>query len=173
MDFLGAEHEVHEGQAEQVFHLVDRPVVSQCRGAHPAPLSVDLHEFCGCTGMPAGPNLPGMVGSRESIVNRWGQMRLTAYRGLSRWLAATLFPPRCCLCGFPGASLDLDLCPFCHGDLPWHAAMPEEVIALRFEPPVDELIRQLKYQGVIANARVLGVLLAQVARSRDRPLPRL
>ena len=98
---------------------------------------------------------------------------MTAYRGLSRCLAATLFPPRCCLCGFPGASLDLDLCAHCHADLPWHAPTRDDVIALRYEHPVDELIRQLKYQGVIAYARVLGALLAEAARSRQRPLPRL
>ena len=114
-----------------------------------------------------------MVRRRPSIVNQWGNVRLTALRGLSRFLAATLFPPRCCLCGFPGASLDLDLCSICHADLPWHDTGREDVVALRYEYPVDELIRQLKYQGVIAYARVLGVLLAEAARARERPLPRL
>ena len=38
--------------------------------------------------------------------------------------------------------------------------------ALRFAPPVDDLIRELKYHGVIANARVLGVLLAQAVQER-------
>ena len=45
--------------------------------------------------------------------------------------------------------------------------------ALRFEHPVDDMIRRLKYQGVIANARVFGVLLAQAARRSGKPLPRL
>ena len=46
-------------------------------------------------------------------------------------------------------------------------------MALRFAPPADDLIRQLKYHGVYANARVLGVLLAQAVGERAAPLPRL
>jgi ComF family protein len=95
-------------------------------------------------------------------------------RGLARLLAATLFPPRCCLCDFPGASLDLDLCCFCHADLPWITTRSSgTVVAFRFAPPVDDLIRRLKYHGVTANARVLGVLLSQVARDHGETLPRL
>ncbi len=45
--------------------------------------------------------------------------------------------------------------------------------AFNYEPPVDELIRRLKYQGVIANARVLGVLLAQFALRHRTELPKL
>ncbi len=130
-------------------------------------------SFQAVPGLPASPNLPGMVRSLESIVNRWSHARLTAHRGLSRLLAATLFPPRCCLCGFPGASLDLDLCTYCRVDLPWDVFPGDALTALRYEHPVDELVRQLKYQGVIAYARVLGVLLAEVARARESPLPRL
>jgi ComF family protein len=88
-------------------------------------------------------------------------------------LAATLFPPRCCLCAFEGVSLDLDLCEHCRADLPWSEQHGAELIPLRFEPPVDELIRGLKYRGIIANARVLGVLLSESARGRRLPLPRL
>ena len=114
-----------------------------------------------------------MVRSPASIVNRMGLARLTALRGLSRLLAATLFPPRCCLCGFPGASLDLDLCTYCRAELPWDLFPGDALTALRYEHPVDELVRQLKYQGVIAYARVLGVLLAQAAGTRQGPLPRV
>lgn len=114
-----------------------------------------------------------MFGTADSIVNQLRRLRLTAPRRLSRLVAATLFPPRCCLCGFPGASLDLDLCAICHDDLPWADASRDAQVPLRFEPPVDNLIRQLKYQGVIAHARVLGVLLAECVLSRDVPLPRL
>lgn len=114
-----------------------------------------------------------MFESREVLVNRWRRFRLTAPRRWARVLAATLFPPRCCLCGFPGASLDLDLCGHCHADLPWHAGAAPGLVALRYEHPVDELIRQLKYQGVIAHARVLGVLLAEVARRGVGEQPKL
>jgi ComF family protein len=125
-----------------------------------------------------------MFGSAGGIVNRWWAFRFTVARGWSHLLAATLFPPRCCLCGFPGSRPDLDLCCFCQADLPWddtppvengagRAATPGLVTALRFEPPADELIRQLKYSGVIANARVLGELLAKAVRNRGEPLPKL
>jgi ComF family protein len=115
-----------------------------------------------------------MFGRRESIVNQLGRFRLTGPRALARLLAATVFPPRCCLCGFPGASLDLDLCTVCHDDLPWEVVTPAgALVALRYEYPVDDLIRRLKYRGEIANARVLGVLLAEAARRRGAELPRL
>jgi ComF family protein len=108
------------------------------------------------------------------IVNRFAQLRLTGAHKLSRVLAATLFPPKCCLCGFPGISLDLDLCHFCLADLPWLAeASPGAVVAFRYASPVDHLIRDLKYRGVVANARVLGVLLARAVDERATPLPRL
>jgi len=47
------------------------------------------------------------------------------------------------------------------------------VAAFRYEYPVDEMIRRLKYQGQIVNARVLGVLLAQAVRERGLALPGL
>ena len=46
-------------------------------------------------------------------------------------------------------------------------------MAFHYAPPVDDLIRQLKYHGINANARVLGVLLARAARERGQPLPKL
>jgi ComF family protein len=115
-----------------------------------------------------------MFGSLKPIVNLMPAWRLTAARGFARLLAVTLFPPRCCLCGLEGESLDLDLCGVCREDLP-HAEPQRagELFAFRFEYPVDELIRRLKYRGELANARVLGVLLAQAARERGAALPQL
>jgi len=115
-----------------------------------------------------------MFNRPDSIVNQLAQLRLTAARRWSRGLAATLFPPRCCLCGFPGASPDLDLCTFCHADFPWEGEpLPGAVVAMRFAAPADDLIRDLKYRGVLPNARVLGVLLAQAVDERATRLPRL
>jgi ComF family protein len=115
-----------------------------------------------------------MFKSGDSIVNRTWALRLTAARGLSALLGATLFPPRCCLCGFEGSPPDLDLCGYCREDLPWdQQAIPGVVTALRFEAPADELIRRLKYDGVTANARLLGELLARAARARAVALPKL
>jgi ComF family protein len=115
-----------------------------------------------------------MFGSWQSIVNQQRHWRLTAFHGLSRLLGATLFPPRCCLCGFPGTPPDLDLCCFCQAELPWDEQQhPGLLAAMRFEPPTDELIRGLKYANVIANARVLGMLLSQAVRTRNVALPEL
>jgi ComF family protein len=114
-----------------------------------------------------------MFDRQQGIVNQLTRLRLTAPRVLARLVSATLFPPRCCLCGFPGASPDLDLCTVCHADLPWDQHQEQALTALRYEHPVDDMIRRLKYQGVIAHARVLGVLHAQVALDRDIPLPTL
>jgi ComF family protein len=140
----------------------------------PSPLSIDLQRFSGWTSKPCRVETRRMFGSDLSIVNRWGRFRLTGARRLARLMAATLFPPRCCLCGFEGASLDLDLCCFCRTSLPWDVAASRGAFcALRFEHPVDDLIRRLKYQGVLANARVLGVLLAQAVEERGDALPRL
>lgn len=115
-----------------------------------------------------------MFDSAHLIVNRLRGVQLTAARELSRLLGATLLPPRCCLCGFAGTPPDLDLCSYCHADLPWDfLQLPSLLAALRFEPPVADLIRGLKYSGELENARVLGELLAQAARARGDPLPRL
>jgi ComF family protein len=114
-----------------------------------------------------------MFRTRSAIVNQWRRLQLTGARGLSRLLAATLFPPDCCLCGFPGASPDLDLCHYCHGDLPWDGAELGALTALRFEHPVDDMIRRLKYRGDFAIGRVLGALLAEVAAQPGATLPKL
>jgi ComF family protein len=125
----------------------------------------------------------GMFGSPEGIVNRWWSFKLTARRQFSRLLGATLFPPRCSLCGFEGSPPDLDLCGYCQAELPWEVTGPHTthgsfdgiahgavVAALHYEPPVDGLIGALKYQHELAHARVLGELLAQAVRrqARDR-----
>jgi len=44
---------------------------------------------------------------------------------------------------------------------------------MRYAPPADELIRDLKYRGILPHARVLGVLLAQAAEKSGALLPRL
>lgn len=115
-----------------------------------------------------------MFGTDQRLVNSLRRLRFTGPQALSRLLAATLFPPRCCLCGFPGASADLDLCKFCHAELPWSTQRTIGLLVpLRFEHPVDDMIRQLKYHSAFENARVLGTLLAAAARERDSELPKL
>jgi ComF family protein len=140
----------------------------------PIPLLIDLHQISGWSWTTPNGKLAGMFDSGISIVNRLRGVQLTAVRGLSRLLGATLFPPNCCLCGFPGTGPDLDLCFYCRDDLPWDVArLPSLLTALLFEPPVDDLIRRLKYSGALEHARVLGELLAQTVRDRGDSLPRL
>lgn len=115
-----------------------------------------------------------MFESVDGIVNLAWRCRLTVAREFSRLLGATLFPPRCCLCEFEGTWPDLDLCSVCLADLPWDSSRQAgQVSALRFEPPADHLIRELKYSGVTAHARVLGELLARAVRARVDELPKL
>jgi ComF family protein len=123
-----------------------------------------------------------MFESGSDIVNQRGRVWLTAVlrrcRSVSRVIAQTigtsLFPPRCCLCSFPGESLELDLCAFCRAELPWANSLSNgRFVALHFAHPADDLVRQLKYHGVIANGRVLGVLLAQSVTEQRVPLPKL
>lgn len=127
-----------------------------------------------------------MFESPESIVNRTWHIRLTMEKGLSSLLGATLFPPRCCLCGFEGQPPDLDLCEHCQADLPWDEGgdWPQKAVwcrtcpsnlltALLYEDPAAELIRRLKYGGAAAHARVLGEMLALAARRRAEASPRL
>jgi len=83
-------------------------------------------------------------------------------------LGGLLLPPRCVLCGGRGQAPCLDLCLACQASLP-AAAVPlcEPAGPLRclFAPfaygcPIDHLVQGLKYRARLANARVLGTLLA-------------
>jgi ComF family protein len=101
-----------------------------------------------------------------------------------------LLPPRCILCAGAGRGPALDLCAHCDADLPWLAvacsrcglpvddptlqetttgcarcreqALPYERChaAFRYEFPLSDLVHGLKYDRALANARVLGTLLA-------------
>lgn len=106
-----------------------------------------------------------------------------------------LYPPRCTLCGDPGAG-DYDLCRPCLNDLPRNrtpcrqCGMPLEgseahlcgrclkkappfdraVIPLLYLPPLDRLVLALKFHQGLAHARLLGQLLADaVEQSDSRP----
>ena len=85
------------------------------------------------------------------------------------WLSGLLLPPRCVLCGAPGQRPCLDLCAGCEADLP-PASAPVAVdcpvprrpyAAFAYAPPLDHLVRSLKYRGQLAVGRVLGMLLAE------------
>src|SRR5688572_26936369 len=103
-------------------------------------------------------------------------MLAAAVRHLAGGMLDLLYPWRCLACGaaeHPGRIPGL--CPDCAASLPWRrsGASPLEVgrgrfesvvVALRFEPPVDELVYQLKYGGERAAALPLACALEESVR---------
>lgn len=98
---------------------------------------------------------------------------------------ALLFPQGCLACDAPAAAAwPSGLCASCSAALPWRpsgsapAEAPLEVgrrrfaavvVALRYQPPVDELILRLKYGGLAVAARPLAqVLAAAVERAEQQ-----
>lgn len=107
-----------------------------------------------------------------------------------------LFPPTCLLCGAPGDE-GQDLCAGCRADLPVNdrpcrrCALPlpatvslicgqcqqeppafDRIIApFLYQPPMDYLIKALKFQGRLAFARLLGGLLGRIIAERGEPQP--
>lgn len=118
----------------------------------------------------------------------------------TQFIQFTLFPPRCVICGTsfrpPPAR---DLCNACHADLPWIAKsctrcglpIPESappgtlcgqcvkkappfdrcIAPYTYEPPIRDLVTRLKYGGRLANARLLGDLLAEYLVASTATLP--
>ena len=117
---------------------------------------------------------------------------------LYRRLIATVYPPCCILCGSAGFD-QMDICARCFRGLPWieaaceRCAIPiaanagDELMCgrcLHTPPAFDhsislfsyrddaiQLIHQLKFNEKLANARLLGCMLAQAveADTTDRP----
>ena len=115
-------------------------------------------------------------------------MTARVYRLFDR-LAAAALPARCVLCHGPGQPPSLDLCAACEADLPWLAGACARCGEPSAEPcacaglarpyarchaafdyafPLDRLVQALKYEGALANARVLGHALAQSLRRAAR-----
>lgn len=119
--------------------------------------------------------------------------RLTA--GLEH-LQRFLLPPLCLLCGAAGAD-GRDLCAGCAADLPRNAsactvcALPLPIgqvgscgrcysqppdydrtfAPFCYRPPMDFLLRRLKFNGRLSHARLLGELFADALVERGDPLP--
>jgi len=110
-------------------------------------------------------------------------------------LQTLLFPPTCLLCGAAGND-GQNLCSGCHADLPYnrHAcrrcAIPLPIdriecgrcqqqpppfdltiAPLYYQPPVDYLVKSLKFHGRLSSARVLSELLAAAVAQRQETLP--
>jgi len=120
-------------------------------------------------------------------------MRISVDRWQDR-IGAWLLPARCVLCEAPGQPPGLDLCAACQCDLPVHVGpCPRCALPVRPDPPfsecpdcradpppwdrchapysygfpLDDLVHELKYEGHLAVARVLGTLLGRSAARRD------
>lgn len=109
-----------------------------------------------------------------------------------RQLEGWLLPPRCVLCASPGQRPTLDLCIACEADLPAQSGVcPRCALRpapcdgysecglcradpppydrchapFRYDTPLDGLVQELKYDGHLAVARVLGTLLGRSVAS--------
>jgi ComF family protein len=107
-------------------------------------------------------------------------------RKLARALGEAVFPPVCCLCGARGQAPCLDLCDVCTTFLPvidggpplpglrspiGEATLVRTVSFFKYEYPIDELIRALKFRGERVYARVLGELMARACLAQGWELP--
>ena len=108
-----------------------------------------------------------------------------------------LLPPTCLLCGAPGEG-EWDLCAGCRADLPLNSqacqrcgiplrytgaelicgkcqqhppAFDRTFAPLLYQPPVDFLIKGLKFGGRLAAARLLGEWLGEVLQQQGGELP--
>lgn len=106
------------------------------------------------------------------------------------------FPPTCLICGQPGDN-DLDICNPCHAGLPRNSSschccalpLPSSIASdllcgncarkpppfshiispWLYEPPIDDLIQQLKFLHKLSAGRLLAQLLAREIPPQDRP----
>jgi ComF family protein len=134
-----------------------------------------------------------MFGNASGLVNRGAATVIAAW--LDR-LHRALLPSTCLLCGAVGTA-GRDLCAGCAAALPRnlapcpHCALPladgrtgpcdpcrsriqtfdRAFAPFRYQPPVDFLLRRLKFDGRLSHARLLGELLAAALAERGDPPP--
>jgi len=117
---------------------------------------------------------------------------------LTPWLRA-VFPSHCRLCGTATRAM-LDLCRSCREDAPWlenvcqqcsfplpacwddalcgrcqklTPAFDTTTALFHYHPPIDYLIKRLKFSNELAISPLLSGLLANRLAARDTPLPAL
>jgi len=120
---------------------------------------------------------------------------MKVYQWVAR-LQDLLFPAHCRLCGSPAATA-FRLCPACEQELPWLAAgcvQCARAVATQtrcgrcqkrpppfdcttalfhYRPPVDHLLKRLKFGNELAIAPLLAGMLAGSLSLRSEPLPGL
>lgn len=120
-----------------------------------------------------------------SRVNGWAE-------SAHRWL----LPSQCCLCG-GRSDRDRDICSGCEGDLPVVAsacprcavllpvagvcgqcqrkppAMDRTVAGFHYLPPVDAMVKRLKFNRDLRMARLLGTLMADRLQRQAMELPEI
>ncbi|MDA3868729.1 MAG: ComF family protein [Gammaproteobacteria bacterium] len=127
---------------------------------------------------------------RQGVYEKMEMQRLfkSVLRSVIPSAIQRLYPPRCLMCGRPGRD-GADLCEHCHQQLPFnqtacaHCALPlppntdadavcgrcqkkpphydQAFSAFSYQQPVIWLIHQLKFNGKLVHARLLGELLAE------------
>lgn len=117
----------------------------------------------------------------------------------TEWLSSILFPSQCRLCGVATGTA-LKMCPRCLADSPWirnacqQCSAPLPVLAedshcghcqkrppafdtttalFHYRPPVDYLIKQLKFANELAIIPLLSALMSARLTTRAAPLPSL
>lgn len=126
---------------------------------------------------------------RQGVYEKMEMQRLfkSVLRSVIPSAIQCLYPPRCLMCGRPGRD-GADLCEHCHQQLPFnqtactHCALPlppntdasavcgrcqkkpphydQAFSAFSYQQPVIWLVQQLKFNGKLVHARLLGELLA-------------
>lgn len=119
--------------------------------------------------------------------------------GMGGWwrsLIQGILPPLCLLCGAPGADGN-DFCDACAQDLPRNTracltcaqplptnntavcgrcqthppAFDHAFVPFLYQPPLDFLVKGLKFGGRLSHAALLGTLFAAALAERSRPWP--
>lgn len=128
----------------------------------------------------------GMVGNAPEIVNLQQAQQSTIASAAARWLrlrslrlpwgrrwSFLCVSARCIYCGGRGDLGAIDLCEACLATLPWlpPGGGGEARAVFAYQPPIDDDLRALKFNGDLRPARVLGALCA-ARLAQDGVVPR-
>jgi len=190
MDLLSLEEQIDERFGKERLDLGERPVMADFSAGGSAHSQISLFTTDMAIAQRARPlshSVAVMVFSTWANVNQNGRFMSTMEKlraGARRFaadLSASLLPPVCCLCGFPGSRAAFDLCSDCGERLPRieHAKQTalspfrRIIVPFVYADPVDRFVRALKFRGEHHYARLLGELLADEVQRAGGPLPQV